>query len=95
MIHQDLPHHLGRDAEEMGAVSVIRLGFDPPDACRLRAQGGGLQRVVGAFAAQVTIGEAAQFRVRDRHQLIKRLFIAGLHFVEQKCERRRVHVSRF
>ena len=40
-------------------------------------QGGALQRVVRAFGAQLSVGEPAQLRVDQRHQLAKGTLVAG------------------
>ena len=46
-------------------------------------QRGGLQSVIAALAGHVTVRQAAQFFVNQRHQFIQRLAVAATPLAEQ------------
>ena len=77
VVHQDAPHHLRGDAEELRAT----LPGDAILACqpevRLVHQCGGLQRVVWPFAAKVRRGSPPQFTVDEWEQAVARLEISA------------------
>ncbi len=84
VVHQDLPHQLGCHAEKMSAVAVIGLVLPhQPHVCFMNKRSR-LKSMVGTLAAKITIGQAPQFGVSHRHQLIYRLLIAILHISRQK-----------
>lgn len=65
VIDKDLAHELGGDSEEMGAAAPFgHILIDQPHV-GFMDEGGGLERVIGAFAAEVAEGELAQFAVDD------------------------------
>lgn len=47
---------------------------------------GGLQGMVGALAPEIRGGEAAQFIVNERQQVVERRLIAVLPVYEQFCD---------
>ena len=70
-IHQDMPHQLSGDAEEMGAVP-------PPHSPQIDRphigfvdQFGGLEGMACALAAHVPFSQPAQFRVDQRGQFFQ------------------------
>ena len=70
VINQDAAHELGGDAEEVGAALPINAGLIHQLHVGFVDQRRRLQRMVPAFAAHVVGGDAAQFGVHDREELI-------------------------
>jgi hypothetical protein len=65
ILHQDPPHHLGRDREKMGAIL-------PPHALVIHQtqvsfidQRRGLEAVAGALAPHVTAGQAVELIINN------------------------------
>ena len=52
-VHQNAPHHLRRDGEELRALPPLYLGYIDQPQIDFVDQGGGLQRVVPLFAFHV------------------------------------------
>ena len=78
VVNQDTAHHLRRDAEEMGAVLPVDPRLIDQPQVSLVHQGSGLQRVIGAFAAQVVGGKAAQLIVDERQQGVNGFAVAAV-----------------
>src|SRR6202043_2609587 len=53
MVDEDLPHHPGRDAEEVRAVFPAHVWLPDQPQIGLMNEGGGLQRVIPSFAPHV------------------------------------------
>jgi len=70
VIHQDAAHELGGDAEKVGAALPVDAGLIHQLHVGFVDQRSGLQSMVPAFAAHVIGGDAAQFGVDDREELI-------------------------
>ena len=64
VIDQDAPHHLRRHAEEVRAILPVDAILAGESDVRLVDQGGGLQRVVWPFAAQIGSRRAVAIRRR-------------------------------
>jgi hypothetical protein len=63
MVHQDLAHEAGGDAEELGAVfDPQRRLIDEPEI-RLMHQGSALQSVIASLRGEVVAGQPAEFVV--------------------------------
>jgi hypothetical protein len=76
MVGEDLPHHVGGDAEEVRPALKVRLtGIDEAEVS-LVDESGGLERVPDPFLSQVVSGELAQFRVYLRKKPIEGSLIA-------------------
>ena len=75
-VDEDLPHGLGGDVEE---VTVIGIGpvADEPEV-GLVHQGGGVERVIGAFPRQLRRGQPAQLVIDQRQELLGRPGVAVL-----------------
>jgi len=82
VLDEDAAHQLGGDAEEMGAVFPIDAGLIDQLEVGLVDEGGGLECVIGALAAHVGTGDAAEFVVDERQKLIGSAGLAVLEFAE-------------
>ena len=69
VVHQDSSHQRRGHGEEMSAVAPPQRVEARQAHVRLVDEGRRLQRVTGALAAHVVMGEAAQLLVDDRHEL--------------------------
>jgi hypothetical protein len=76
MVHQDAPHRLGREREEVRAVAQADAGRVHQPDVRLVDQGRRLERVVRALAAEVLLGEGAQPVVDERQQVLRGLRVS-------------------
>ena len=75
-VHENPPHHLRGDAEEVRAVlPTRRLPVDEAQVGFVN-QGGGLEEVVVALAAHVTAREPVQLGLDERGQAFERLLVA-------------------
>jgi hypothetical protein len=77
VVHEDAPHHLRRDAEELSTVLPHHRPLIDKTKIRLVDEGGRLQRVVRPFLAKVSRSAAAKLLINDRHQSVARVAIAG------------------
>jgi hypothetical protein len=75
MIDQDAAHHFCCHSEEVRPVCPRDSLVDKPQV-GFMDESGSLQRVIGAFAVEVAISEAAKFVVNERKQLVQRFLIA-------------------
>jgi hypothetical protein len=73
---QDAPHHLGGDAEELGAILPVDLVLIDEPEINLVHQRGRLEGVIGAFPAEEADGLAVQLFVDQRKQRLERVSIA-------------------
>jgi hypothetical protein len=76
-IHEDTPHHLGGDGEEMGPVLPAYTGDIHQMQEGFVNQGGRLQCVPLVFLLHVAPGHAAQLSVDERCQLLQRGEVAA------------------
>jgi hypothetical protein len=60
MIHQDVPHHLGRNAEKVGAVLPFLRFLADQTQIGLVHQSRALQGVIGALSPETAARDAAQ-----------------------------------
>ena len=77
VFHQDLAHEVRRDAEEMGAIFPLRRRIAGESHERFVDEGRALQGVAGAFAAKITMRQAAHFVVDQRHERLQRFLVSG------------------
>ena len=77
-LHQNLPHQLRTDGDEMLAVleRACALFFEPQIG--LVDKGGTLQGVVGTFFSQVTMRDSPQLVVDTREYGAQGLIVTGL-----------------
>ena len=87
VVHQDAPHHLRRDAEEVRAVLPLDAPLADQLEVRLVDERRALQRVADRFSRQVPSRNRAQLLVDERHQLIERLLAAVLPGDQQPRDR--------
>ena len=73
MVDEHVPHGPRRDAQEVAAVTPIRLGADQPDPS-LVDQRGRLERG-GARAVEVVLGDPVELVVDEGHQLVRRVWV--------------------
>jgi hypothetical protein len=83
MVHQDPPHHLGRQREEVRSILPIGVALADESKERLVDQGGGLKDVPRTLAPKSGRRPAAQLLVDDRDELAARGEIASAPCVEQ------------
>jgi hypothetical protein len=76
VVHEDAPHHGCGDGQEVRAVLPDHAVLLEQAEVGLVDEGGGLQSVAAALAAQVTGGAAAQVVVDERHQPLVGLAVA-------------------
>ena len=76
MLHQNAPHQLGRNREEMRAILPLHAFIvHQPHICFID-QGGGLQAVAGALALHVAARQAVELVINDGRHLLKRLLVS-------------------
>ena len=94
MVDEDLAHELRGDAEEMDAALPGGLALVDEAHVGFMDEGSGLQGVVATFAAEVALGQTAEFLVDERRELIERRLVALLPVNEELSDffRRGVHV---
>ena len=83
-VHENAPHHLRRDEEELRAILPHRALLIDQAEVDLVDQGGRLQQMPRAFAPQVRGGAAAQFLIDDRHEAVAGAVVTGAPGVEQR-----------
>jgi len=76
VVHQHAPHHRRRHGEEVAAVHPRRAVLVGQAHVGVVHQGGGVQGVAVALAAQLAVGNAAQLIVDERNQPVQRLAVA-------------------
>jgi hypothetical protein len=83
VIHEDAPHHLRRDAEELRAVlPLCAVLIDQPQVGFVN-ECGRLQRVIGALTPQVGLGPTMEVLVDQRDELIASRGISGAPRVQE------------
>jgi hypothetical protein len=81
-LDQDASHRLGCGAEEVGAILPRSLVvFDQPQPGFMN-EGRRLQGVAGGFVGHPVGRQLTQFLIHQRQQLIRGLFVALLHTIE-------------
>jgi hypothetical protein len=76
VVDKNASHQSGGDGKEVGTVLPLNvLLIDEPEVC-LVYQFGWLQRAIGIFPSQIRSGMAAQFRIHEGNQLLKRLLVS-------------------
>ena len=83
MVDQHVSHHLRGDGEEMSPVLPRDVGAGQKPEKRLLHQRGRLHLVVRSLPAEVTPGQAIQFRTDERQQTIERRTVAPAPAREQ------------
>ena len=73
VLHQDLPHQLRGDAEEVGSILPLDSRLVDELQIDLIDQGGGGQRVVGTLASQRAPGGSPEFTVDNGKKFGERL----------------------
>jgi len=92
-VDQDAPDGARRRTEKVRATVPSAIRVAAQAQVRFVHERGGLQRLAGRLAAQVTVGEPSQFGVHQRKELIGRAPIAALRLREQVGHRRRAAMS--
>lgn len=86
VVDEDLAHETGGDAIEVGAGFPIRLAGAGETEPGFMNEGGGLEGFGGAFAGEVTAGEAAQLLIDEGREHRLRVAAAILPFNEQTSD---------
>ena len=68
MVHQHLPHHPRRQAEELGPIAPVDLRLVHKPQIGLVHEGGGLEAVIRPLATQIRRGQSAKLVVDVREQ---------------------------
>ena len=84
VIHQDPPHELGGDTEKLGAVLPLDPALVHHSQIRFVNEGGRLKGMIATLPLEMTPGQAAQFLVNQRHQLLGRFLVAGAPPTEKR-----------
>ena len=71
VIDKNCAHQLGSDAEEMSTVLPVQVFAIDESKKRFVDERGGLKSVACAFLTHVTMREAPQFLINERHQLVE------------------------
>jgi hypothetical protein len=95
MVHQDLAHELGGDAEKVCPAAVVRLILTDQPHIRFMDEGGRLESMVSPLPAQVAVGETAQLPIGKRDQLVRRGLVTLFNLPEKLSQRRRVHYTQY
>ena len=77
MAHENAPHHLRGDAEELRAILPAHFILIDEPEINLVHQGGGLQSVIRAFPAEETDRLPVEFLVDQRKQRLERARITA------------------
>lgn len=83
MIDQDMPHHLGRDGEEVGAILPLDFLLSRQTQIRFVDQRGGRERVTVSFSLHIAMRYAAQLIVDQRRKPIEGGLVALLPIRQQ------------
>jgi hypothetical protein len=83
MVHQDPPHHLEREAEEMRPVLPVGVSLVDESKVGLVDQGGRLQDVSLRLAPKSGRRPATPFEVDDRDEFVPRGEIASAPRVQE------------
>src|SRR5689334_13181510 len=77
MVHEDLPHEVGRNTEKMRTVLPwSAFGADEAEI-RLVDERRALQGVAGTLASQKALRETVQLAIDERHEAIQRVRVTG------------------
>jgi hypothetical protein len=71
VVHEDVAHGSGRDAEKVGSVLPTHAVFVNQSNEGLIDQGGGLERVTGSLTPKVVAGQSPELRIDERNQLVQ------------------------
>ena len=77
IVDQDAAHRARRDREELSAIDPLRVCLSGEPHVRLVHDGGGGQRVTTRFGPQLSVRDAFQLAVDQRHELVHRLWSAA------------------
>jgi hypothetical protein len=83
MIYQNLPHHPGGQPQKVLAILKVQLALAPQPQVGFVNQGGALQSMILAFAAQTTIVQPAEIRVDQRERSVHGSLVAAPDIGEQ------------
>ena len=77
MIHQDAPHQAARHRKEVCSILPADFLYLEQTQVRLVDKSTRLKRMARAFSCHIAAGQASEFRVDERDQLVERRLIAG------------------
>src|SRR5579871_1023036 len=86
MVHQDAPHQLRRDSEEMCAILPLHARIVHQAHIGFIYQCGGLQAVAGVFPFQVAPRQPPQLFVNDGGELFERALISAAPGVQERAD---------
>jgi len=70
IVHQDAPHHLGRNAKEVGPALPLHISLIGQPKKGFIHESGRLQGMTRAFSFNVPMCKSVKFRIDEGHQLI-------------------------
>src|ERR1700722_3716291 len=83
VFHQNAPHHLGRDREEMGAILPFHALIIRQAQVGFIYQSRGLQTVTGALPPHVAARQPVELCINDGGQLFERALVSAAPSTEQ------------
>ena len=83
VVHQDSPHHLRRNREEVAAVLPVHVALAEQLHVGFVDHGRGLEAIGSPFAGQLPRGEQPQFLINDRNEPIECIAVAALPVLQQ------------
>jgi hypothetical protein len=78
MVHEDAPHYLGTQRQEMSPVFAVYSSGAFQLEIRLVGERGGLEALAGAPMRKVVVRDPTQFRINQLDQMVQRVPIAGV-----------------
>jgi hypothetical protein len=87
MVNQDPAHHSRRQRKEVRAVAPVHGLLTHQSHEGFMHEGGSLNRVIRSFAAQMSLGQRAQFPVQERRQLPESSVVPAAPLNEQSGHR--------
>lgn len=76
VVHENTPHQLRRDREEVRPVLPVHLALIDDAYIDLMNQSRCLEGMLASFLAQITAGEPSQLGIDDRKEPIQRIAVA-------------------
>jgi hypothetical protein len=83
-IHQDAPHQLGGDTEEVGAVLPVHFFHVHQPQVSLIDQSSGLQGLAGPFLGYVALRQPVQLPVYNGYKLVERILLSPAPRLQQE-----------
>ena len=86
MLHQNAPHHLGRDREKVSAILPLHALIIHQPRVGFIHQRRGLQAMTGALRAHIAARQAAKLLIHDGSQFFERAPVSFTPGAEQRAD---------